>query len=99
MGIQKLPGLWGSDQALTSCRHLLVADIPDDSDDLFQNASFGHENGDFEVLANNSFKKANYLFLLGIQPYPITSHPSRHGGIEHLPYYLLYKKPKLYISI
>jgi len=99
MGIQELPGPWGSDQALTSCRHLLVADIPDDSNDLFQNASFGHENVDFEVLAYNSFKKTNYLFLLGIQPYSITSHLSRHGGVEHLPYYLLYKQPKLYISI
>ena len=93
--IQELPCLSGSGLAPTSCRKVFVADVPDDSNDLFQNTSFGLENGDFD----HSFRKTNYLFLLDIRPYSITSDLSRHGGIEHLPYYLLYKKPKLYISI
>ena len=93
--MQELPCLSGSGQVLTSYRKVLVADIPDDRNDLFQNASFDLENGDFD----HSFRKINYLFLSGIRPYPITPYLFRHGGIEHLPYYLLYKKPKLYTSI
>jgi hypothetical protein len=99
MGMPKLAVIWGSGQALTSCRQVLVADTSGHSNGIFQNASLGLEDGDFEVLANNSFRKVNHLFSLGIRPYPVISPISRHGGIEHLPYYLLYKKPKLYISI